>query len=513
MRSNRDPSKRKSGAGNLTVRNLDKSVTHRQLHEAFAAHGKIASVKIAMDHAGTSKGYGFVQFEEVDAANAALEKMNGAQLGGQAITVHTFAGSATAPEGFTNIYIKHLPDELQSEGALRKELEACGEIVSFVLQTDARSRKFALCEFAKPEAAAAAVEKLHGRDNRTEDEKASQPAQDESDDRFPEYKLFCQRAQTKAERAAELRQQFKAGGGAGRDHNDVKVYVRNLDDDVTEEQLREVFESYGTITFARIPKDGDQSRGFGFVCFQNMEQANKAVESAAGKEINGKEIRVEIAEKREFGKGGWKGGGGFSGGGGYGAGKGKAKGMGKGMGFPPFGAAGASPMMPRMPMMMPMMGGMGGMGGMMRPSTMPGMMSGMPMMGKGMARPPMMMPGMMMGPRPGMQMFPGMGAPQMPAGAGTGPRPEAAAPSPQWDPSQPLTAEVLAAAPPVLQKQMLGEKIFAKVYKINPEQAGKITGMMLELHNSELLGLLDDPTSLQSKVATATQVLRSRAQA
>jgi len=104
-------------------------------------------------------------------------------------------------------------------------------------------------------------------------------------------------------------------------------------------------------------------------------------------------------------------------------------------------------------------------------------------------------------------MFPGMGAPQMPAGAGTGPRPEAAAPNnPQWDPSQPLTAEVLAAAPSGLQKQMLGEKIFAKVFKINPEQAGKITGMMLELHNSELLGLLDDPASLQSKVATATTV-------
>merc|ERR1740123_1555586 len=55
----------------------------------------------------------------------------------------------------------------------------------------------------------------------------------------------------------------------------------------------------------------------------------------------------------------------------------------------------------------------------------------------------------------------------------------------------PLTAAALAAAPASVQKQMLGEKLFPAVSRYQPELAGKITGMMLEMDNSELLMLLE----------------------
>merc|ERR1740123_2942934 len=72
----------------------------------------------------------------------------------------------------------------------------------------------------------------------------------------------------------------------------------------------------------------------------------------------------------------------------------------------------------------------------------------------------------------------------------------------------PLTAAALAAAPAGVQKQMLGEKLFPAISRIQPELAGKITGMMLEMDNSELLMLLESEEQLKLKVNEALIVLQ-----
>merc|ERR550537_684846 len=134
---------------------------------------------------------------------------------------------------------------------------------------------------------------------------------------------------------------------------------------------------------------------------------------------------------------------------------------------------------------------------------------------------PMMMGGMMGGPGKG------MGAQGMPGGMkGGAPRPMGGAPMQQPRPmgapmGQPhpmggmpqmsqSAASTLANAPPGMQKQMLGEKIFPMISRIHPEMAGKITGMMLEMDNSELLMLVESPDQLKSKVDEALRVLESR---
>merc|ERR1719171_244473 len=75
------------------------------------------------------------------------------------------------------------------------------------------------------------------------------------------------------------------------------------------------------------------------------------------------------------------------------------------------------------------------------------------------------------------------------------------------DPNAPLSAASLAAAPPAMQKQMLGTKLYPAVAKQQPELAGKITGMMLEMDNSELLMLLESEGQLKAKVDEALRVL------
>ena len=59
----------------------------------------------------------------------------------------------------------------------------------------------------------------------------------------------------------------------------------------------------------------------------------------------------------------------------------------------------------------------------------------------------------------------------------------------------------------MVQKQMLGERLFPLIQQEHPELAGKITGMLLEITNSELLHMLESPESLKAKVAEAVAVL------
>jgi len=58
------------------------------------------------------------------------------------------------------------------------------------------------------------------------------------------------------------------------------------------------------------------------------------------------------------------------------------------------------------------------------------------------------------------------------------------------------------------QKQMLGEVIYMRIAGTQPELAGKITGMLLEMDNSELLHLLESPDALNAKVNEALSVLQ-----
>jgi len=77
-------------------------------------------------------------------------------------------------------------------------------------------------------------------------------------------------------------------------------------------------------------------------------------------------------------------------------------------------------------------------------------------------------------------------------------------------PSQePLTAAALASASPEIQKNMIGERIYPLIHQSQPELAGKITGMLLEMDNSELLHLLESPEALNVKIAEALHVLEA----
>ena len=72
-----------------------------------------------------------------------------------------------------------------------------------------------------------------------------------------------------------------------------------------------------------------------------------------------------------------------------------------------------------------------------------------------------------------------------------------------------MFVERLKTASPTVQKQMLGERLYPKVKQVAPQVAGKITGMMLEMDNDDVLALLESDAQLLGKIEEATKVLHA----
>lgn len=80
-----------------------------------------------------------------------------------------------------------------------------------------------------------------------------------------------------------------------------KIYVGNLPFKVDDNELKEMFSKFGEITEARVITDrySRRSKGFGFVTFANDEDAQKAIEEMNGKEVQGRELKVNEARPME----------------------------------------------------------------------------------------------------------------------------------------------------------------------------------------------------------------------
>ncbi len=81
----------------------------------------------------------------------------------------------------------------------------------------------------------------------------------------------------------------------------MSIYVGNLSYDVEEEDLRDVFKDYGSVSRVSLPMDREtgRPRGFAFVEMENEKDEDKAIEELDGAEWLGRNLRVNKAKPRE----------------------------------------------------------------------------------------------------------------------------------------------------------------------------------------------------------------------
>ncbi|XP_032969555.1 polyadenylate-binding protein 4 isoform X8 [Rhinolophus ferrumequinum] len=507
MWSQRDPSLRKSGVGNVFIKNLDKSIDNKALYDTFSAFGNILSCKVVCDENG-SKGYAFVHFETQEAADKAIEKMNGMLLNDRKVFVGRFKSrkereaelGAKAKE-FTNVYIKNFGEEVDDE-SLKELFSQFGKTLSVKVMRDpsGKSKGFGFVSYEKHEDANKAVEEMNGKE-------------------ISGKVIFVGRAQKKVERQAELKRKFEQlkQERISR-YQGVNLYIKNLDDTIDDEKLRKEFSPFGSITSAKVMLEDGRSKGFGFVCFSSPEEATKAVTEMNGRIVGSKPLYVALAQRKE-----------------------ERKAHLTNQYMQRVAGMRALPANAILNQFQPAAGGYF-----------------VPAVPQAQGRPPYYTPNQLAqmrpnprwqqgfqgmpsairqsGPRPTLRHLAPTGVPTAvqnlaPRAAVSAAAPRAVAPykyassvrspHPAIQPLQapqpavhvqgqePLTASMLAAAPPQEQKQMLGERLFPLIQTMHSNLAGKITGMLLEIDNSELLHMLESPESLRSKVDEAVAVLQA----
>ncbi|KAM3850387.1 polyadenylate-binding protein 1A-like isoform 1-T1 [Diretmus argenteus] len=517
MWSQCDTSLRKSGVGNLFISNLDKSIDNKALYDTFSVFGNILSSKVVCDENG-SKGYGFVHFETHEVAERAIEKMNGILLKDRKVFVGPFKSrkereaelGARARE-FTNVYIKNFGEDMDDE-KLKEIFGKYGPAQSIRVMTDdgGKSKGFCFVNFERHEDAQKAVDDMNGKE-------------------LNGRKVYVGRAQKKGERQNELKRRYQG----------LKLYVQNLDD-LDDERLRKEFSPFGTITSAKVIMKGGRSRGFGFVCFSSPEEATKAMTEMNGRIVATKPLYVALAQHKK---------------------ERQAHLTNQYMQrmatvravpnpvlnpyqpAPPSGYfMAAIPQAQNRPAYCsanqlawirpsPRWATQGvqhqhfqNMPNAMCPSA-PRPQTFNTMHPTTTQVPHMMtsqcMPTQALGQRPASASATAAPVCAMPqykyaAGIRNPQQPMASQPQvPMQQPAvhvqgqEPLTASMLAAAPPQEQKQMLGERLLPLILNMNPALANKITGMLLGIDSSELLPMLESPESLRSKVDEAVALLQA----
>ncbi|XP_058418612.1 polyadenylate-binding protein 1-like isoform X1 [Diceros bicornis minor] len=521
MWSQRDPGLRKSGVGNIFIKNLEDSIDNKALYDTFSTFGNILSCKVVCDDHG-SRGFGFVHFETREAAQQAISTMNGMLLNDRKVFVGHFKSrrereaelGARAME-FTNIYVKNLQVDVDERG-LQDLFSQFGKMLSVKVMRDdsGHSRGFGFVNFEKHEEAQKAVMDMNGK---------------EVSGRL----LYVGRAQKRMERQSELKRRFEqVKQDRLNRHQGVNLYVKNLDDSIDDEKLRKEFSPFGVITSAKVMTEGGHSKGFGFVCFSSPEEATKAVTEMNGRIIGTKPLYVALAQRKE-----------------------ERKAIltnqymqrlstVRALGGPLLGSfqQPTSYFLPAVPQP-PAQAEPYGSGPSMQPAprwtAQPPRPSSAYPPAASVVRPPAtsrrplaqvssvrqvssQVPCLV----PHTQRVANIGT-QTPgpdgAGCSTPGRPllthgySLATPNTHrvQEPAvrilgqEPLTASVLAAAPLHQQKQMIGERLYPLIYDVHTQLAGKITGMLLEIDNSELLLMLESPESLNAKVEEALAVLQA----
>jgi polyadenylate-binding protein len=166
---------------NLYIKNVDPVMSQDEFYQLFSQFGIVTSTVIQVDENGNSKGFGFVNFEKHEDAQAAVDALHDSEHYGKKLFVSRAQKKAEREEELkksyeqakleklnkyqgVNLYIKNLEDDVDDE-KLRAEFEPFGTVTSCKVMRNENltSKGFGFVCFSSPDEATKAVAEMNNK--------------------------------------------------------------------------------------------------------------------------------------------------------------------------------------------------------------------------------------------------------------------------------------------------------------------------------------------------------------
>ncbi|CDW85840.1 polyadenylate-binding protein [Stylonychia lemnae] len=282
---------------NIFIKGIDKNKSQKDLEkrimELLGQQDIVSSLKISITPDHKSNGYGYVLFKSQELVEKALKLQEEGLINEMLITRYQPKDRRDMRKAFNNIYIKNIPAEWKEEN-LRQLFSKYGHITSLALiqaqipgQPEGTTAPIAFIAFGDP------AEK--DKDPEIGIKSANTAVNDLHDVVFDGQKLYVQRAMGKEEREQEKkREQLRFKKSKQR----CNLYVKNFPPNTTEQQLRDLFGSYGEIESLKLlPKEGEAL--YAFICFVSPDSAALAKQQLHLHSLNGKQLYINNYELKE----------------------------------------------------------------------------------------------------------------------------------------------------------------------------------------------------------------------
>ena len=283
----KDNSIRYNNTANIFIKGIPPEIKPREVFELFNKYGEIISIKLCEDEDGNLLGYGYINYYSLDSAESAIKDLNKKNIWGSVLEIEHFQKKNERLQtnlGNNSIYVKNIPDKI-NESDIKNLFKKFGDITWSKVLTDNNGRKFAIIVFTSTENALKAKEEMN--DKKIEDS---------------DIGLYVDLLQKKSERKRFLTTKIgDINNKLNQEYKNCNLYIKNLPLDLTDDKLKEIFEKYGEVKSVKISKfilvtkvknelkEIEQSRGFGYVCYTNPEDATKAIEDLNEKTLPGYE--------------------------------------------------------------------------------------------------------------------------------------------------------------------------------------------------------------------------------
>lgn len=279
---------------NLLVRNLPKSMDQRKMAEMFTKFGKIGSCKLEMYADGTSRGFGYVQFDEVDSAKKAIAELDGSDQDGSKISVLVHSKrderEGTQTERYTNLFLQNLPKDYSVE-QLRGLFNSYGEIASVQLGSKAGH---AYVSFKEHNDAKKALEAVNMKLKLGDETVLVSPHV------YKKESNLAPKGSSANPIVQNQKEMFKSN-----------IYVRFIPKEVTKEELEAEFSQAGTICSTRMKPyemtnqmDGSKfvSYQIAYVLYDEVKSAQKCIrlfDNSRPFGLNNKALKVDFWQAKE----------------------------------------------------------------------------------------------------------------------------------------------------------------------------------------------------------------------